>query len=586
MNKRIAVIGAALAAMACVVSAAQKQPPVVSSTLRDEPSGSDSNESSSKPNILFVMSDDHTSQAVGVYGSRLAKLNPTPTIDTIASEGVVMENAFCHNAICTPSRASIMTGQYSAINGCPTLNDPLPAERQYLSLEMKKAGYQTAIVGKWHLKARPSTFDYFKVLPGQGDYFDPVFFEKGVSAKIQKGQKKFGPDAVQMKGHSTDCIADSALAWLKDMRDPNQPFFLKLHFKAPHDYFEYAPRYESYLAGVEIPEPANMWDRKNNGSIATRGDNDELLPYIGTSVGRRNLRRNYAQDPRTPWADQIDHSLSDTEIKRQTYQLYMKAYLRCVKGVDDNLKRVIDYLKAEGLYDNTVIMYTGDQGFYLGEHDYIDKRWGYEEAMRMPFIVRYPKSIKAGTRTDAMVENVDFAPTMLDFAGAPTPDYMQGRSFKPIIESGTEPADWKKAAYYHYQMHMAHHDNPAHIAIRTKRYKLILFYGTGWKGEDTPDTPPAWELYDLKMDPSEDNNLYDNPEYTGIIAELKGELKALRKEYKVDGPEFAYNKAINEFWDYDDAARAQAIEISHSVVEKHKNGTWMHNVKKQIRKKK
>ncbi len=545
----------------------------------------------SKPNIIFIMSDDHTSQAVGAYGGRLAKLNPTPTIDTLAAEGVVLENAFAHNAICTPSRACIMTGQYSVINGCLTLNEKLPAERQYLSMEMKKAGYQTAVVGKWHLKERPSTFDYFKVLPGQGFYFDPVFFESGVKGKIERPNPynpnrslKFGPDAVEMTGHSTDCIADSALEWLQDKRDPSKPFFLKLHFKAPHDYFEYAPRYESYLADVDIPEPANMWDIQNNGSIATRGHNDELMPYIGTSVGRRNLRRNYAEDPKTPWAAQVDHSLNDADIKRQTYQLYLKAYLRCVKGVDDNVARVIAYLKAEGLYDNTVIIYTGDQGFYLGEHDYIDKRWAYEQSMRMPLIVRYPPSIEAKTRSDAIVENVDFAPTMLDFAGVVTPNYMQGRSFKSIIESGVEPASWKKAAYYHYAMHMAHHDNPAHIAIRTKRHKLIMFYGTDWQGEVSPDTPPAWELYDLKNDPGEDNNVYDNPEYASVVAELKGQLRGLRSEYKVDGPEFAYNKAIEDFWEYDEDDRARAMELSYEVLEKHKNGTWTHNVKKSAKK--
>ncbi len=530
-----------------------------------------------RPNIIFVMSDDHTSHAVGVYGSRLAKLNPTPNIDRMAKDGVVMENAFCHNAICTPSRACIMTGQYSAVNGCPTLNERLPAERQFLSMEMGKAGYQTAIVGKWHLKERPSTFDYFKVLPGQGFYFDPVFYEKGVTGEIDAKGESFGPDAVQMKGHSSDCIADSALEWFKNKRDPNKPFFFMLHFKAPHDYFEYAPRYENYLEDIEIPEPANMWDQKNNGSIATRGDRDELRPYIGTSVGRRNLRRNYAEDPETPWAKKIDHSLNDHDIKRQAYQLYMKAYLRCVKGVDDNLQRVIDYLKAEGLYDNTVIMYTGDQGFYLGEHDYIDKRWAYEEAMRMPFIVRYPKTIKAGSRSDAIVENVDYAPTMLAFAGVPTPDYMQGRSFKPIIESGVEPDHWKKAAYSHYWMHMAHHDNPAHIAIRTKHYKLILFYGTGWQGEDAPDTPPGWELYDLKTDPAEDNNVYDSPEYAEVVRELKDQLKEMRHAYKEDDPKFAFNKVIDEYWEYDAAARAKAVEISHRMLEAQQDGSWPHN---------
>jgi len=514
---------------------------------------------------MFVMSDDHTSQAVGVYGGRLQKLNPTPTIDSLANEGMVMENAFCQNSICTPSRAAIMTGQSAAVNGVITLSEAIPPERQYLAIEMKKAGYDTAVVGKWHLKQRPEAFDYFKVLPGQGFFFDPVFYEKGVTGKVTARKKNFGPDAVQMKGHSSDCIADSALHWFKNIRDPKKPFFLKLHFKAPHDMFEYAPRYESYLADVKIPEPHNMRDRKNHGSIATRGHNDELVSYIGTSIGRRNPRRNYTKSG--AWAKDLDKTKSDEEIIGDAYQGYMKAYLRCVKGVDDNLKRVVDYLKAEGLFDNTVIMYTGDQGFWLGEHDYMDKRWAYEESMRMPFIVRYPKGVKVG-RSDAIVENIDYGPTMLDFAGVRTPDYMHGRSFKPILKTGKEPEDWKDAAYYHYWMHMAHHDNPAHIAIRTKRYKLIMFYGTGWKGQTDPETPPGWELYDLKRDPSEDNNVYDNPEYAGIIKTLKQQLKARRAELGEDDPKFSVNKVIDDFWDYDAEDRARAIKISNEYLSK------------------
>jgi len=365
-----------------------------------------------------------------------------------------------------------------------------------------------------------------------------------------------------MKGHSSDCIADSALEWFKEKRDPNKPFFFQLHFKAPHDMFTYAPRYSSYLEDVEIPEPSNLRDRKNHGSIATRGHNDELVPYIGTSVGRRNPRRNYTKGG--SWKRNLNKNDSDEKIIGDAYQGYLKAYLRCVKGVDDNLKRVIDYLKAEGLYDNTVIIYTGDQGFWLGEHDYIDKRWAYEESMRMPFIVRYPASVKVG-RSDAMVENIDYAPTMLDFAGVPTPEYMQGRSFRSILETGKESNDWKQAAYYHYSMHMAHHDNPAHIAIRTKRYKLIMFYGTKQKLSTTPDTPPGWELYDLKNDPTEDNNVYDNPEYAGVIEKLKQQLKDRRAELGEDAPTFKYNQVIDEFWDYDEADRAKAIEISHAM---------------------
>jgi arylsulfatase A-like enzyme len=522
----------------------------------DQPS---TNGLTSKPNILFIMSDDHTSQAVGVYGGRLQKLNPTPTIDSIANDGVVMENAFCTNAICSPSRACIMTGQYSAVNGVPTLHEGLAAKNQYLAIEMKKAGYQTAIIGKWHLKKRPSAFDYYKVLPGQGSYFNPKFYEGTLGDK--KGSQ------VKMEGHSSDCIAESTLEWFKNKRDKSKPFFLKFHFKAPHDMFEYAPRYESYLEDVEIPEPASLFETGNHGSIATRGHNDELISKIGTSIGRRNTRRNYVIGKKGPWVSKIDHSLNDDDAKRQAYQLYMKAYLRCVKGVDDNLKRVIDYLKAEGLYDNTVIMYTGDQGFYLGEHDFIDKRWAYEEGMRMPFIVRYPESIKAGTRTDAIVENVDYGPTMLEFAGVETPDYMQGKSFKSIVETGAEPDSWKKAAYYHYWMHMAHHDNPAHIAVRTKRYKLIMFYGAAIKSSEA-GTPPGWELYDLQKDPKEMNNLYDNPEYAGVIKTLKVQLKDLRAEYKEDDPKFAFNKVIDEFWDYDDADYQKAVKISHDMANK------------------
>ena len=443
-----------------------------------------------------------------------------------------------------------MTGQYSAVNGVPTLREGLPQDKQYLAIEMKKAGYQTAVIGKWHLKKRPSAFDYYKVLPGQGDYFNPSFYEGVLNDK--KGTK------VKMTGHSSDCIADSALEWFKTKRDPSKPFFLKFHFKAPHDMFEYAPRYESYLADVEIPEPASLFDNGNHGSIATRGHNDELIHKIGTSIGRRNTRRNYANK----WAK--DSKLTDEQAKKQAYQGYLKAYLRCVKGVDDNLKRVIDYLKAEDLYDNTVIMYTGDQGFYLGEHDFMDKRWGYEEGMRMPFIVRYPKSIKAGTRSDAIVENVDYGPTILDFAGMPTPDYMQGGSFKEIIETGTEPDSWKKAAYYHYWMHMAHHYNPAHIAIRTKRYKLMMFYGADIKAS-VPNTPPGWELYDLNKDPHEMNNLYDNPEYESVVKQLKVQLKQLRAEYKEDDPKFKFNAVIQEFWDYDSDDYQKAIEISHAM---------------------
>jgi len=499
-----------------------------------------------RPNIIFVMSDDHAAHAIGAYGGRLAKLDPTPVIDTLAKDGVLLENAFVTNSICTPSRACIMTGQHSNVNGALTLGGKLEPQRQYLAIEMRKAGYLTAMVGKWHLKMEPN-FDYYKVLPGQGSYYDPSFRDKAKGA--------WPGNMVRMKGHSSDCITDITLEWLKG-RDKTKPFFLMHHYKAPHDMFQYAKRYESYLADVDIPEPESMWKQPNFGSIATRGHNDELLPLIGTSIGRRHYRRNYARS----WAK--DPSLTEEQAKRTAYQAYLKKFLRCVKGVDDGMKRLLGYLKEEGILDDTVIMYTGDQGFMLGEHDYQDKRWMYDESMRMPFLVRYPKTIGAGSRTDAIVENVDYAPTMLDFAGVRTPDYMQGRSFKSIIETGREPADWKKEAYYRYWMHMAHHWNPSHFGIRTKTHKLIFYYGCTTSGGN--QTPPGWELYDLVKDPKEVNNVYDDPAYKRVARRMKEQLADVRRKIKDTDEKFpAMKKVIDEFWDYDDEARAKAIEISH-----------------------
>ncbi|WDE96064.1 sulfatase [Lentisphaera profundi] len=504
----------------------------------------------SKPNIIFIMSDDHTSQAIGAYGGRLAKLNPTPTIDQLAKEGIIMSNAFCSNSICTPSRASIMTGQYAHINGVLDLKGSIPSDQQYLAHEMRRAGYQTAMIGKWHLKKLPAAFDYYKVLPGQGKYFDPNFFEGTYGDEIGS--------PVVMRGHSSDCLTDSALDWLSNKRKPKQAFFLKFHFKAPHDFFHYAPRYENYLADVHIPEPSSLWDNKNNGSLATKGHKDELINHIGTSIGLRNTRRNYANT----WAKGIK---DETLAKRTAYQTYLKKYLRCVKGIDDNMKRLISYLKKENLYDNTIIIYTGDQGFMLGEHDYQDKRWAYEETMRMPFIIRYPKTIKAGSQSDAIIENIDYPAMMLDYAGVKTPSYMQGRSFRSILETTKEPKDWKQAAYYQYWMHMAHHDNPAHIAMRTKKYKLILYYGA--KPQDlSPETPPAWELYDLENDPHELQNIYETAP-KNLVFRLKKQFADMRKENGADNSKFAVNQVINDFWNYDEDDRQQAIQISKKYAE-------------------
>ncbi len=517
----------------------------------------------SRPNVLFIMSDDHTAQAVGVYATVLKPLNPTPTLDKLAAEGITFDNAFCVNSICTPSRACIITGQYPHVNGVFDLGGRIKPENQTLPILFRQAGYQTAMIGKWHLKTEPN-FDYYKVLPGQGKYFDTQF-------RIQ-GAKPWPKNTVTHTGeHSSDAITDSTLKWFKTKRDPNKPFFVCHQFKAPHDYFENAPRYQKYLANVEIPEPPTLYDVPSSfGSIATRGYKDELTPHIGTSIGKRNLRRSYAVDLKQRFPEELPANydvakLSERETTRLAYQAYLRKYLRCVKGVDDNLERLFDYLKAEGLYDNTVIIYTGDQGFWLGENDYQDKRWAYDPSMRMPFIVRYPKTIKAGTRSDAIVENVDYPALMLDFASIPAPGSMQGRSFKSICETGREPKGWKQAAYYRYWMHMAHHDNPGVLAIRNKTHKLIYYYGCNYDGGYR--TPPGWELYDLKKDSAEINNVYDDPAYAPVRDRLKKQLAALREKVGDDGSHYpAAEKVLQEFWDYDSVDREKARKISRDYL--------------------
>ncbi len=413
-----------------------------------------------RPNILYIMSDDHAAHAISAYGGRLAEAAPTPNIDRLAREGALFTNAFCTNSICSPSRACVLTGQYNHINGSFDLAGDVKPGKQMLAIEMKNAGYHTAMIGKWHLKVEPADFDYYCVLPGQGSYHDPVF--------RTRGDKPWGKNTIKFEGkHSTDAITDLTLDWLKTGWDQDKPFFLMHHYKAPHDYFDNAPRYESYLADVDLPEPDTLWTRDPQfGSIATRGADDELVPHIGTSIGPRNPRRSYLRDlpelyPNEFPADYDPANFSDVENTRLAYNAYLRKFLRCVKGIDDNLGRLFKYLEETGQLDNTVIIYTGDQGFMLGEHDYQDKRWMYEESQRMPFLIRYPKSIQAGQRFDAIIENVDYGPTMLDLAGAAIPESVQGRSFKSLLETGQEPGDWKQAAYYRYWMHMAHHDNPA-----------------------------------------------------------------------------------------------------------------------------
>jgi arylsulfatase A-like enzyme len=413
-----------------------------------------------KPNILYIMSDDHTSQAIGVYGGAISRLNPTPNLDKLAKDGIVFENAFCTNSICTPSRANVVTGQYSQTNGVLDLDGSLAPDRQYLPMEMKKLGYQTAVIGKWHLKEEPGAFDYYQVLSGQGDYFNPKLRDK----KNGNWPQEF----TNYTGYVSDIITDITIDYLKNV-DKNKPFFLMHHHKAPHDMFEYPDRYDDYLADVEIPEPNNLYSEPFFGSEATLGRNGTLKDRIGTSVSARHPYRNYVdyygfKDVKDP-----------NEQTHLAYQAYVKSYLRCVKGVDDNLGRLFDYLKEAGLWENTIIIYTSDQGMMLGEHDYMDKRWMYDESMRMPFIVRNPFVKERGIRTKTLVNNVDYAPTIITMDGGNVPTYMQGKSFKDVIKTPT--LSFNNSLYYRYRMHLTHHDIPAHFGVRTETSKLIFYYG-------------------------------------------------------------------------------------------------------------
>ncbi len=496
------------------------------------------------PNIIFIMSDDHTTQALGTYGSRLAALNPTPHIDELANNGMRFDRVFCNNSICTPSRASIITGQYPQTNGVLDLNGAIHPDNQFLPLEMRYAGYETAMIGKWHLKTEPEAFNYYCVLNGQGKYYNPEFRIRG---------EKPWPDNTIVKEdmHSSDAITDISLEWLKNGRDTTKPFFLMHHFKAPHDMFRNAGRYNTYLEEIKIPEPENLF-HPPAGSKASRD--------FGSGLGRKHAPWELAKRLNAP--DFPD----EREFIKSTYQIYLKRYLRCVKGVDDNIKRLIDFLEEVNQLKNTVIIYTSDQGFLLGEHDLMDKRWMYEESMRMPFIVHWPEKIPKGSVNDWLINNTDFAPTILAIAGVPTPDYIQGRSFAAAFDGDTKPNDWRKVTYYRYWMHMAHKlAVPAHFGVRSDRYKLIFFYGSdfvkvepdrkelGWGMKNNkdlnryhPNTPAGWEFYDLENDPFEMKNIYNDTKYSKHVNAMKLELKMVREELNETDEQYPHIRKIVE----------------------------------------
>jgi arylsulfatase A-like enzyme len=500
-----------------------------------------------KPNILFIMSDDHASNAISCYGSRLAKDAPTVHLDRLGAGGVRMENCHCVNSICTPSRANILTGQHSHLNGVRTLSDSLPIHIPILPELLKEGGYETAIFGKWHLHTEPRGFDDWAILPGQGIYEDPLFvypdrksapegtiLERSSEADFyEKGEMKeyaFGT-MTRQKGYVTDIIADMTIDWLKE-RDGEKPFYVCCHNKAPHDFFEYKRIFEDIYKEVEFKEPDSLFEDKQTQT--------EISRRYGTTVSERWEPRNmvkHLQSEDNPNGGPVDFSGLDFEGRaRKAYQKYMQDYLRTVHSIDENVGKILDYLDESGLADNTIVIYTSDQGMMLGEHDHIDKRWIFDESQRMPFLIRYPGGIKENSVNYEMVDNTDFAPTLLDFAELPIPETMQGRSFKPLLEGHT-PGNWRQSVYYRYWMHMAHHWVPAHYGIRTDKYKLVFFYGLALdaSGCDHDDckipTDPGFELYDLVKDPFENKNVYSDPAYAQVAVDLKKQLLELKETY-------------------------------------------------------
>ena len=459
-----------------------------------------------RPNILFIMSDDHTSQAIGCYGLRLSRYAPTPNIDRIAAGGALLRNCFCTNSICVPSRACILTGQYSHVNGAKTLAGRLKPETDNVAKHLRAAGYETAVIGKWHLKEPPAGFDTYNVLRGQGRYHDPILYEAGADWK--KGGKTH-------KGHSTDVITDLALDWLKNRKDRSRPFSLMCHFKAVHEPFYSHNRYRRLYADEDLPEPEDLfWPESPVGKR-----------FAGWPL--EALAGRYQKNPGRYSPPALDVEGEDGEAARKaTYQKFMKDYLRTVAGIDDNVGRLLAYLDQTGQAEDTVVIYTADQGYFLGEHNLFDKRFMLEESLRMPFLIRYPREIRPGTTIDDIVLNIDFAELFLDYAGAAVPASMQGRSFRANLV-GSTPDDWRDAMYYHYWTHQK--ERPSHYGVRTQHHKLIYYYGLVLMGRGPEQ---CWELYDLQTDPQERFNRYDQPEYKEAIATLKRRLAQLRAELK------------------------------------------------------
>lgn len=475
-----------------------------------------------KPNILFIFADDHAYQAISAYGSNR---NKTPNIDRIANEGVLFTNCCVTNSICAPSRAVIQTGKHSHLNGVYDNVQEFDTTQQTFPKLLKTAGYETALIGKWHLKADPDYFDHWQVLPGQGHYYNPDF-------RTQDGM-------VKEEGYVTEIITDKALSWLKSGRDPAKPFLLMLQHKAPHR--EWSPNLKdiNLYDDIDMPEPATLFDDYAGRGSAARMQEMEIDRHMTLNTDLKVWNEN-PQAPEAQFRDRLTPAQIERwragyaeenrafraanpqgrDLVRWKYQRYVKDYLRCIHSVDENIGRVLAFLDESGLAKDTVVIYASDQGFYLGEHGWFDKRWMYEESFKTPLIVRWPGVTAPGTKSDALVSNLDFAETFLDIAGVPIPADMQGLSLAPLLR-GRKP-EWRTSVYYHYYEYPAVHMVNKHEGVYDGRFKLMHFYEL-----------EEWEFYDLQSDPQELKSVYNDPAYAAELQRMQAELIKLKTHYQV-----------------------------------------------------
>lgn len=552
------------AALSCVAATAQAQQKAAAATQR--------------PNIVYIMCDDHAFQCISAYGSPISKLAPTPNIDRIAERGMRFDRAFVENSLSTPSRACLMTGLYSNQNGQRQLGEGIDTTRTFFTEQLQQAGYQTAVVGKWHMGCDPKGFDYYHIYNDQGQYYNPQYHGTDTDGKY-----------IVEEGYSTDLTTDHALSFIEH-RDTNKPFCLLLHHKAPHRNWLANTKYFGMYDNVTFPMPETFYDdyetrgsavrtQKMSVTKDMRWEQDFKVPEMldtanadswDSYLSLMNEVNRMNPEQRIAWGKYyfprnrrlLEARLTGKELDEWKYQNYIRDYMSVIKSVDESVGRVLDYLDSHGLTDNTIIVYTSDQGFYMGEHGWFDKRFMYEESLRTPLLIAYPGHIQPGTVCNKLVQNIDYAPTFLDLAGISKPKELPGRSLTPIFKAGDKVKGWRNSIYYHYYDYPTYHMVRKHDGVRTDRYKLIHFYGEGGldavkenKYQRQPGTREHGcmtyltslgyfepkdsavnynELYDLQADPHELNNLYGKPGYEKITKQLQKQLTDYRKSIGVD----------------------------------------------------